>query len=200
MKSKKAELIRAAIDLFAERGIGDVSMKMIAKKAKVSRTDTYYHFESGKNEIVDNILEMFDSIIASNMPCHAENPELSTDNILTLLFLAFYGEDAEQGRKINHIIFTNYGNDRKIGEYLAETFYYARENRFTQMFNLLIENGKIAPFDVNAASRILNRLFIAFVLEDTFTFGNGEYTIRLDRLKSDCAIILDSILHGRFHA
>ena len=201
MTIKKDKLINAAIDLFAERDIDKVTMNMIAKKANVSRTDPYHHLDGGKDEIIDSILEIFDSIIEGSMPRYTEDTEIDAKSVLSNLFLAFSGEDAEKARKINRIIFANFGNDARIGKYLSETFYRKQGIRMTQLFNMLVAKGKLKPFDTDSAARILNRIFIAYALEDSinYPFENDGYEKFIEGIKTDCAAVINSILDGRFH-
>lgn len=55
MKSKKEQILNAALELFAERGYKAVSTSKIAKKAKVSEGLIFRHFEN-KQGLLDAIL------------------------------------------------------------------------------------------------------------------------------------------------
>ena len=200
--TKKEEIINATIDLFAEHGVEKVSAKMVAKKLNVTRSIIYYYFKKGKDEIIDNILKMFDGMITENVKIimkHADS-YIDANSILSSLFITFSEEESERGRKINKIILTNYAYDEKIGKYLLEVFYKKREARFAQVFNMLIESGKVESFDTETAARILNRLFIASALEDTFfyPFEHKELSPCLANLRKDCTVIVNQILSGSF--
>lgn len=54
-KRREEEIIQAAFDLFAERGIDSVTIDMIAEKAEVGKGTIYKHFTS-KNEIFATLI------------------------------------------------------------------------------------------------------------------------------------------------
>jgi AcrR family transcriptional regulator len=200
MKITREAVIDTAIKMFSKDGIQNVSLTMIADTLGVTRQSVCHYFK--KDDLVDCILEIFGNIIDRNMPTFTEDMEIDAEIVLSNLFLSFSDEDAEQSRKINRIVFTNYGSDPKIGKYLSEMFYHKHEARFARLLNLLIIKGKVKPFDVDCAARIMNRIFISYALEDSFNypFGDGSYEKFIDRIKNDCSKIIDSILSGCFQA
>ena len=199
----KESIINTAIDLFSERGIRDVSLEMIADKLNIARSGIYYHFKNRKDEIIDNILNIFDNMITENlkniMECIGDN--VTADSILSCLFLTFSKEEAMQSRKINRIIFANYVFVEKIRKYLSEVFYKKRETRFILFFNELVERGKIKPFNTEDAAIILNSLFITYALKDTFAYpyANNEVSHLHDELRNRCKTIVNQILNGNFN-
>ena len=126
--------------------------------------------------------------------------DADAESILSSLFLAFSEEESGQGRKINRIIFSNYVYEEKINKYLEERFFHSREARFSCIFEMLVSSGKIKPFDTNTAARMLNKIFIASALEDTFSypFEKHELPQCLGCLKKDCLHIIRKILSGNF--
>lgn len=52
------QILEAALELFAEKGVVETYMRDIAKKVGVRETTIYYHFE-GKNGILDELLERY---------------------------------------------------------------------------------------------------------------------------------------------
>ena len=200
MNNKKSEIINAAIDLFAEHGIRDVPIEMIAENVSLTRSNVYYYFKKGKDEIIDSIIAMFDGMIVKNIRAITQCPCKDAASILSSLFLAFGEEESEKGRKINRIIFTNYIYEDKISKYLSERFFQSREARFSCIFEMLIASGGVKPFDTHTAARMLNKMFIATALEDTFSypFESHELPQCLECLRKDCLNIINKILNGTF--
>jgi len=201
MKTSKEKIINAAIDLFAERGISDVPIEMIAGKVCISRSTFYYYFKN-KNDIIDSIINEFDGMIARNINMIKQQTETGADaeSILTSLFLAFGKEDSQQGRNINRIIFANHGYDERIGNYLKERFFQKREARISCIFEMMVTSGKLKPFNTETAARMLNKFFIASALEDTFEYPFEKYEQPqcLSCLRKDCLYIIKRILSGEF--
>jgi len=197
MKKRKEIILDIAIDLFAEQGVRDVSLEMIADRAGIKRSTMYHHFKRGKDEITDGILAAFNALIAGNMPQSANHGEtMSAEGILSSLYLRFSDADTERGRKINRIIFMNYGYDSIIAKYLSEVFYEKRETRFVRVFDALIASGRVKHFEPVIAARMLNRIFIAYALEDTFAypFESDTYDQLIDRLRHDCTLFIGQLM------
>jgi len=200
-KKKQERIINTTIDLFAECGVNAVSGEMVAKELEKARGGLYHHVK-GKEEIIEKMVEIYDGLIVKNLKDISEsmNGDIDAETILSSLFLAFSAEDSKIGRTISRIIFANYCYSSKISEYLSETFYEKREMRYAQIFNVLVANGKVKPFDTEAAARILNNIFIANALKDSFDypFADNELSPMLDNLRKDCLLIINQILDGKF--
>ena len=197
MKPKKDELIEAAINLYAEKGVKNVSMKKIGNEIDMKRTNVHYYFANGKDEIIDSIITIFDNMIVNNLKIITDaDLNGNIESILELLFLAFKKEESEMGRKINKIIFSDHAYEPKIKEYLKERFYEQRESRYTDIFDLLVRSGKIEPFDTIMAARILTKIFIACCLEDSFSypFESQEMPQCLGCLRKDCLLVLKTFI------
>jgi len=198
---KKNRILDAAIDLFAEYGIRNVSNAMIAEKLNTVRTSINYYFPESKDEIIDSIITIFDGMIEGNIRTITDK-DLScgdAESILSSLFLAFEQDESERGRKINKIIFAEHGYEPKIKAYLEERFYQKKETRFTCIFDRLIESGIVEPFDTAEAARVLNKIFIAYALEDSFDypFEIHEMPQCLDCLRKDCMFVLKNVVRPK---
>lgn len=202
MKVTKINIINASIDLFAEHGVGNTSVEKIAKKLGVTRGIIYYYFKDGKEEIIAEILKIFDEMIQANTPNQSEWIDINTDakSILSKLFFAFKREESETCRKINHIIFCNYHYVKQIKHYMINKIFDEREMCLEQCFNILIKDGKLESFDTKIAARLLNRSLIATAMKDSFNpkFKKNELPPALADLQHDCMFIVHQILNGNF--
>jgi AcrR family transcriptional regulator len=202
LNKKKDEIISAAIDLFAEHGVGNVSLEMIAEMAVVKRPNIYYYYKGGKDDIIGDVINIFDGMIKKKVLTIMERTaeETCAEGILSSLFMAFDTAESEMGRKLNRIMFSSYVDDMRINTYLQKTFYKNREDRFSCIFESLVGSGRAKPFDTHSAARMLNKIFIASALEDTLTypFESNEPPQCLDCLNKDCLNIINKILDGTF--
>ncbi|MGE4288371.1 MAG: TetR/AcrR family transcriptional regulator [Salinivirgaceae bacterium] len=67
---RKAEIIQAALELFASQGYHNTSMQQIATKAKISKGLTYNYFES-KDELLKTIIfQIMESVMDQINPNH----------------------------------------------------------------------------------------------------------------------------------
>ena len=199
---KKEEILNITIDLFVEHGVRKVSADMVAKKSNIARSVIYYYFKNGKDEIIDHIINDFNTLVAKDLKTITINTpkEVDADSILTSLYLKFNDKDLDKGRKINKIIFADHAYNDKFGKYLSDVFFKRRKARYCQLFSELITNCKVKPFDVEAAARIFNGIFIAFVLEDSlyYPLKGDDLPHNFDSLKEDCTRIINLILNGCF--
>lgn len=205
MKIAKKNIIYASIDLFAEHGVQNVPIELIAERADCSRGNIYYHFKKYKDvkdEIIDHILKIFDELLKMNTPSKHECLDVNADarSILSKLFFTFREADSNICRKINRIIFCDHIYVEKINKYLFEEIHQKREERLIQCFDTLIRQKKVDSFDTATAARILNSIFIVHAMEDSnnYPFKDNELPPHLEKLQNDCMFVVRQILNGHF--
>ena len=141
-------------------------------------------------------------MIKGNLPVINKHTDinLNAGSVISKLFFTFNPEDSERSRKINRIIFADHVYVEKIGKYLAEQIYKDREARLIQILNLVVKHGMVKPFNAETAARMINRIFIACALEDSFHYPYRKNVLppRIDELRNDCMFIVDQILSGDF--
>lgn len=114
-KNKREAIVKAAEDLFAEKGISETSITEIAAKAGVSRVTLFKYFgdkEALAREIlrawIEQMLLNYDKIINSDLPFQ--------DKLLTLLRLKFSGWDKIGDMHISPSVWDDPEIKRIIGE------------------------------------------------------------------------------------
>lgn len=114
-KDKRESIIKAAEELFAEKGITETSITEIAARAGVSRVTLFKYFgdkEALAREIlrawIEHMLMNYDAVINSDMPFQ--------DKLLTLLRLKFSGWDKIGGMHVNPSVWDDPEIKRIISE------------------------------------------------------------------------------------
>ena len=96
----KRKLKKAALDLFAKKGIEHTQIKDITKKAKVAHGTFYVHFES-KEEIIDQELKEFnESMVKEFMLFIASVENIRTDEIVSGLLDIYFKNLIEQKKRV----------------------------------------------------------------------------------------------------
>lgn len=87
--NQRAEILAAAIALFAERGVGGTSMSAIAKRAGLGQSSVYYWFHN-KGEILSSLMKV--NRVALE---HESDRTRSEDNPALRLYLLLYRDTFE---------------------------------------------------------------------------------------------------------
>jgi AcrR family transcriptional regulator len=114
-KDKREAIVKAAEDLFAEKGISETSITEIASKANVSRVTLFKYFgdkEALAREIlrkwIEQMLANYDAVINSDLPFQ--------DKLTTLLRLKFSGWEKIGDMRISPTVWDDPELRRIIGE------------------------------------------------------------------------------------
>lgn|GEM_PF-3551013 len=202
MKITKQDIVDTSIDLFAKHGVQNVSIEQIANTVKIAKSSIYHRFKGGKDDIVDNIIMIFDEMVQYNTPNKAECLDINSDarSVLFKLFFVIKGKESQKYRKINRILFSDQHYNDRIKSYMLEDIFKKREKNLIYCFNLLVQHEKVEPFNAIAAARILNHLYIAYAMEDSHNneFNPNELPVILTNLQNDCMRIVQQIINGNF--
>lgn len=191
-KLKKQEIINIAIDLFAEYGISNVSIAMIAKTLGASKGKVYHYFKNGKDDIVAEILKAFEQYVC----CHIldknelEFNDTTANEILCSMFFEFSHNDTYRVRKIIRIFMSEMYYDNQIAQYVINHLIVGREKMLADYFTSLVDAGKFFTLDAESTARYLNRLMLVYAIEDTvqFPFVHDESKMEqhAERMVRDC--------------
>ena len=125
--AKKAAIVEAARELFSQRGMRDVSVGEIAKKARVSQVSIYNYFED-KNALakeafiayIETEIANFDRILKQDMP-FAEKLELimqGKSSVVDQTALSHFNEKA-LGDKVLHQVFQEAVKEKAMALYYS---------------------------------------------------------------------------------
>lgn len=196
---KKQQIIDITIDLFAEHGISNVSIVMIAKTLGASKGKVYYYFKNGKGDIVAEILKIFEQRICYHTFDKNDLVSNNTDlnEILYSLFFEFPIDDSQKMHKIVRIILSEMYYDAQIAHHVVKHLIIGRENMLSDFITALIEAGKIPPLDADSIARCLNRLILVYTIEDAIRYPHDSDESELNRLTKqmihDCMNLLQFI-------
>ncbi|QUI25419.1 TetR/AcrR family transcriptional regulator [Vallitalea pronyensis] len=150
----KNKILTTALDLFAEKGYSNVTIREIAKHVGIKGSSIYNHF-SGKEDILSGILEYqnyfnekeYDNKIAGVDPCEISKDtplEMILEMALTTSLNMFSSEDMI---KILKILSQNQLSHPKIREHFINVFLLTARQKLIELFSILIEKDIIQHDD-----------------------------------------------------
>lgn len=86
--ARKAQLIRSALSIFAERGIGEANHTAIAQYAGVAVPTTFHYFAS-KDEIVHAVLAEVSRFLLRDLLAGHDNNDVPAPQVVETILLAF---------------------------------------------------------------------------------------------------------------
>lgn len=164
----KKRIVRAAIDLFSEKGYTETGLRELAARVGIKESSLYNHFPS-KGTILEHIIELYkiniirNTIQKEDVPMLAE--ELSAVDLLNRLFFTFSLDDEYDYLKIIKILFHEQYRNDKVGEYILQGLIKEVEELFESVLDKLMEKNKIQPVNSKVFSKLLTSLQITYALE-----------------------------------
>jgi AcrR family transcriptional regulator len=161
-KSTKERIFDAALDLFAERGYGGVSIRDIASAVGIKESSIYKHYAS-KEEILDKIVNYLMARINIVGPPGADTEELilskGLEGFMAMASGLFTGwtEDARMVKAFRIIFIESYHN-KQIGKCLLKISVAAR-SFWESNFEIMLKHKLIKPCD----PEILSIEFLSFI-------------------------------------
>ena len=134
---RQLEIIKASIDLIANKGIQEVTIKNLSKKIGIAESAIYRHFDS-KLDILLGILAQFRSNKMNALE-QIQNSKVSEIEQLEMVFTERF-EKFIADPPITAVIFSEeiFQNDNRLAEEV-----YAIMNFSQQMILRIVENGQI---------------------------------------------------------
>jgi AcrR family transcriptional regulator len=175
IEEKKAQISKAAKELFIERGFHATSMRDIAKKANVSLGNVYNYFET-KEAIFESIINDYLRIVEEKLKRILDE----IDDPIDPRSLRFLGEKI--GDLVNthadfwllmYIDVLEFRNRhfRKMFDRLAENF----RRRFSEQFQKAVERGDLRPgLDPACAFTAAYMQFFNYFLVEKLFGGNSH--------------------------
>lgn len=134
---RQLEIIKASIDLIANKGIQEVTIKNLSKKIGIAESAIYRHFDS-KLDILLGILAQFRSNKMNALE-QIQNSKVSEIEQLEMVFTERF-EKFIADPSITAVIFSEeiFQNDNRLAEEV-----YAIMNFSQQMILRIVENGQV---------------------------------------------------------
>ncbi|AYA62885.1 MULTISPECIES: TetR family transcriptional regulator [unclassified Alteromonas] len=168
----KQTILKAAVDVFTERGVAKASLEEIARKADVTRGAVYWHFKN-KMEIFDalheNLHTPFIERIMEGLEAEHPNPVGQLQELCTNIFLDL--DQDEQLRKTLTLFMLkcDYSGDLKCSQEKHTTAKYDKIQAFSAYYKRAIKLGQlsadITPEDYTLAMNCFMRGILSEYLE-----------------------------------
>jgi AcrR family transcriptional regulator len=141
------EIIRAAIELFLDKGYEGTSMEAIASAANLSKGGLYHHFRN-KEEVLITANEWFMAPVNElmNEALHNDNP---LDGLTTFIrgYLMLWSSNKKELTFI-FLTFTKMMSNEGLWTYM-EDYLDEMSGFFTTLLERCVEQGKLKPHDSN---------------------------------------------------
>lgn len=174
----KENILNQAIELFAQKGYTETSVKEIAGCAGIQSSSIYNHFQS-KGEILDCILNEYLEYASINIyekneisrRAQTENPE----EIIAGMFFRFGDNKKERYAKILKIILHEQFRNKQIGDFFVSEFIRATEDRLEFLLLELIKNGKLKDINYKYYAKLMNSVTLSMTLEYSHFSKQEDY-------------------------
>ena len=163
--ANKEKILDKAIELFAEKGYADVTMREIAQAVGIQASSIYNHY-TGKEAILDAIADYFTQELQEQVYPHfatGGDPEAGMEvgefigNVVGANTVFFA---VPQYAKIGKIIFREQFRSERIRRLLLEELIVRPRQILASYFERLIRAGKMRPVDYDQAAREFHAFFI----------------------------------------
>lgn len=197
----KDKILHTAIELFAAKGFGDVSMREIAAAVGIRASSLYKHYES-KNEILECIFQLFrSSMDAANVPETDLKDYLKTvtpEEFLNQSFSLFKETMWTPGMlKVARIITTEQQRNGSVKEFFLEELIRKPNEMLRQVLDGMIENGSIQQMDTKAAAEEYNAYIIYLYFEQNYLKESPCITEIEQKMRRHNAFFANYVLNGR---
>jgi AcrR family transcriptional regulator len=133
---RQEQIIQAAMDLIAMRGLKGLSMAALANRIGLVPSATYRHFK-GKEEVFDRILDLIQERLLTNIRMTCEETSEPMERLQRIL--KRHVETLRENRAIPRIIFTE---DVFNGNPKRKTKVYGIINSYLEGVNEIIRDGQ----------------------------------------------------------
>ncbi len=168
----KEKILYASIDLFAQKGFREVSVRELAAAVGIKASSLYKHFES-KEDILDHIFMLFRERMAQTV---LEKEELK-GNVHIISPEDFFKESFERFKqvmwqpeivKISKIITIEQQRNQAVRQFFIGELIEKPTEILRYAFDLMIENGLIDPVDTSVLAEEYNAYVVFLYFEQNF--------------------------------
>lgn len=182
------KILNTAIELFATKGFGSVSMKDIARVVGIKTSSIYYYYEAGKDALIDDVLthvvedyrQYFNWL--SNINSKVKTLEELMDNMFNEEFLTMRNPIGFLGMSL--MIKEQHNNDF-ARKHVFEMFYDHSITSMQADFDRLIEKGIIPPSDTKTLAMLFMFCIMASCDIRIHEYKGNKTPIDCDRMYND---------------
>ena len=170
--STKEKILIAAIDLFAEKGYGNVSVREIAKKVGIKASSLYKHYES-KEALLESIFAFFrQKMLEADFPNQDMRQYLQSvtpGEYLNQSFLLFKQVMwTSEAMKISKIINMEQQRNQSVRQFFMEELIIKPNHMLQHVLDLMVENGSIDDMDTRVLAEEYNSFILYLYFEQNF--------------------------------
>ena len=139
LTQRQEQILKAAVEIIAEHGIQELTIKRLSGRIGVSEPALYRHFTS-KHAILEAILERFAGSAAETLAQIADS-ELSPPDKLRAVFLRFT-ERFTESPAVSAVVFAEeiFKNERVLSDWVMQIMHSA-ESRLRLILSAGVESG-----------------------------------------------------------
>lgn len=171
----KEKILRAAIDLFSQRGYSGVSVREIAAVVGIKAASIYNHY-SGKEGILDEIVVLFRQLLHERVYPAFERDEMQDVetfiNRITQANDAFFSVPLHA--QIGSIVFREQFHNEGVRRMLLEELIVSPRRAIAGYFEELMRNGKMRRMDPVFAAKEYHAFYVYRFYENSLSQTFGE--------------------------
>jgi len=198
----KERILNAAIDLFAEKGFGNVSVRDIAQKVGIRASSLYKHYEC-KEDILNSIFDHFkEKILQTRLPEQDLNTLLKSMTPEQYLNASF--EQFKQvmwtpiNVKISRIITLEQQRNHSVRTFFVREFMEKPKQMLRHVLDVMIQNGTIGPLDTEVAAEEYHAYIISLYYEQNFLREHPSLDEIEMKMKQHNAFFARNVLQERW--
>ena len=142
----KEKIIHTALNLFAQKGFTETSVREIAKIVGINASSLYNHFES-KFAILDHLLNDYKKYASNLSPAkeswNSLTKNASADDILACMTINFPKGTEEHYLKMVVMLFQEQCRNETVREFMTKDLMLWHERCITNILNRLVEVGAL---------------------------------------------------------
>ena len=171
----KEKILRAAIDLFSQKGYSGVSVREIAAAVGIKAASIYNHY-SGKEGILDDIVALFRQLLHEQVYPAFERDELPDVEAfikrITQANDAFFSVPLHA--QIGGIVFREQFHNEGVRRMLLEELIVSPRREIAGFFEELMRNGKMRKVDPVFAAKEYHAFYVYRFYENSLSQTFGE--------------------------
>ncbi len=194
----KERILRVAIDLFAERGYKEVTMREIAAEVGVKASSLYKHYEN-KERILQSIFSLLrEQMAKANIPAGmlreyvlAVSPRKYLDDSFDLFRNVMWSAEII---KISKIMIKEQQRSHAAREFFMQELIEGPNRMLKAALDLMVESGKIDATDTRTLAEEYNAYIIYLCFEQNFLKEEPDLGEIEEKMRRHNAFYADCVL------
>lgn len=199
--STREKIINASIDLFAEKGFRDISVREIAKAVGIKASSLYKHYES-KEDILESIFALFKEKMTQTAFGDEElkryigsaSPEAYLNEAFSLFMRVMWSPLTV---KIAKIITLEQQRNRSVRQFFMQELIEKPRQLLRYAFDLMAQIGLIHSADTGVLAEEYSSYIIYLYFEQNFLQEGPDLEVIEKKMKQHNSFFARHILKGK---